>query len=474
MKTFRVTDSQKFSSNRRVRKNGFLQIQDCVIARSGVLQYSDVQTEDGNVVADGDLITVYRPPESLKRCVKDFNNLPLTLTHPEGDAVTPENAKGLVVGALSTNARGEMRDDGEFYIVCDMIVYDAQSQQAIEDGDYEELSAGYETAFQQKRGTSPSGQVYEAIQSYLSPNHVALVEKGRCGSSCKVSDHQDTKLQTQTEKKQMRITKKQKASRTADSKVKNASYRFFIQKSDDDEEVQEVSPEVAETLMDEDPKMKVEELDEEDVKLVPDDEEDIANGKEVEDEEPEAFAGKETPEEEALEKEQDEDVPGTEDKEDEGEGGLVEVQFDDGAVGKCDQVCFDHIQRLQEVTKRGDSVEKSFGKLAILTSEASKILGSEFEISKFAIGDSISASTIKRAVIKKVFPMIVGFKKDAIDALYDSAVATHKKADSDWQSDMSKLSSIGDKSNVGNEPELSFSEKARQDRIAKLHGKNKE
>ena len=471
---FNVSDSQKFATARKYRKNGFLYLPDCAVARSGILQYSDVQAENGETVADGQLINVYRPPEALKACLKEFSNLPLALTHPQGQAITPENAKGHTVGALGNNPhwKPDPENGKDIIVYCDIVVYDETAQKAVEDGTYEQLSAGYETAFRKQRGVAPDGQSYEAVQYLLQPNHVALVQQGRCGEGCKVCDQIDIE-DPNKEKKRMKITKRdQKASRADAGDKKAAKYRFFLQKNDEDKNVEEISPEVAEMLSEDNPDTPVEELNEEDVKIKPDGDDDSKlegtdKDKDIQDDNDTNVPGIKPEEKNKEPKEDDNETEGEEGKEDEpktDDGELIEVKFEDGEVGKMDQVAYEHVQRLMEVTKRGDSAEKSVAELAVLTADAKEILGSEFDIKNFVVDGKIMTSAIKRKVIAKVNPDIVckTLRGDALDSVFQMSVKTAAKRKGDWKADFQKLADAAEHKPVADAAQGGLIAKARK------------
>lgn len=427
-------------SKRTHNEAGYLVLPDCVIARSGILQYSDVVCEDGQAVADGALIQVMRPASALKECCSQFANLPLTLEHPDDDAVTPQNAKTLTVGSLGSNPRYEEKN-GVGYIICDIIVYDEEAQKSIENGDYTELSAGYETAFRKKRGLSPIGQQYEAEQFLLSPNHVALVQRGRCGSECKVCD---SKLPKTNKRKGESVMKKK------------TKFRYFLPVGDSDEVV-ELTPEQAEEIMDKDPDTEVEELDEDEVELqdtdVPGVETEVEEETIDEDEEICPECGKkpcvcettEVEEETSDEDEVEEETTEVEEETiDEDEDLTFEVAFEDGTVGRMDKVAYDHVQRYLEVSKTSDKVGDSLSKVLKLTSRASKILGSAFDIEKYTKGDHVDTEAIKRDVVRKVMPGVVvtGLRSHALDSLYSSACRTFVKKQDGYKKDIEALCNV--------------------------------
>lgn len=425
MKCFKITDfSGDKISKRELHPAGYLLLPDCVIARSGTLQYADVQCEDGSVVADGAVVTVYRPPQALKECVKYFNNLPLTQTHPEENSVDPNMVRDVIVGTLGSNARivpvGD--EDGNVFVVADIMIHDKEAIDAVQNGKFEQLSAGYETAYRKKRGVTKSGKAYEAEQFYLMPNHTALVENGRCGSECRVCDHEES-----TTQKENPMSNKRKGLR--------GMFRYFLANDSDDENVSEINEEVFNKLEQEG--APVEELDEDDVVLeendVPGIEPEVEDEDDIE-EDPEA---EEEVEDEDDINPEDEEKPVDEPTADEGE--IFEVQLDDGTIGKMDQAAFDYFSRYKEVQKKGDSAA-SIMKLACT---AERVLGASFAIDAFISNDGqFDSRGLKKAIIKKQMPGIVvtSLKSDeAIDNLFESAVRSSKKNTTDWKADMMNL-----------------------------------
>ena len=456
----KIVDKHNIETKSKRTKNqaGYLVLPDCVIARAGILQYSDVTCEDGETVADGAIIYVMRPNSALKNCYKQFANLPLTLQHPDDDAVTPENAKGLTVGTLGSNPKYEERD-GVGCVICDIVVYDEETQKQIESGNCVELSAGYETAFRKKRGVSDIGQTYEAEQFYLCPNHVALVERGRCGSECKVCDKKEEPLKHKIGVKDM-------------AKKKTDKFRYFLAVGDGDDVV-ELTEEQAKQMQEKEPDLEVEELDEDEVELEDvdvsgvdtddadmdkdDEDEELDETEEEENDEEEdgtcPECGKEPCEcdedEETEETEEEtEETEETEEEDEDEEGGeelTFEVQFEDGSIGKMDKVAYEHTQRFLDVAKKGDKkCGDSLSTVLALTSRASKIIGPKFDIETYTKGDSVDTEAIKRDVIRKAMPGVVvsGLRGHALDSLYKSAVKTYAKKKDSYEKDLSRLCDV--------------------------------
>jgi hypothetical protein len=76
--------------------------------------------------------------------------------------------------------------DGE-YLAFDLTLFDAAAIKAVEDGK-RELSNGYACHLDWTPGIAPDGQAYDARQTRISGNHVAIVDAGRAGPNCAIKD----------------------------------------------------------------------------------------------------------------------------------------------------------------------------------------------------------------------------------------------------------------------------------------------
>lgn len=172
------------STNRSRTGEGFLKIKESRLARTGIVEYraKELGLKDRDPLA---IVRVYRPPELFApEVLASAEDKPLSNSHPGGGAlpVTPDNAKSESVGHVRN-----IRMVGD-HMVGDIIVMDGRAISDIESGEKEELSLGQQIGFEVQPGTTPDGQSYDVIQTSMSVNHVALVSKGRCGSSCRVAD----------------------------------------------------------------------------------------------------------------------------------------------------------------------------------------------------------------------------------------------------------------------------------------------
>lgn len=149
-------------------------------ARSGVYTYA------GSEVGRPDLgtVSVYRPDEEVfsQDAMTSFAHQTVTFNHPS-DAVTPANWKKVAVGFTG----GRVARDGG-YVEVPLMLADADAIAAYERGEAGALSAGYKCELVWGDGIAPDGTHYQARQTQIRGNHIALVRQGRAGSECRIGD----------------------------------------------------------------------------------------------------------------------------------------------------------------------------------------------------------------------------------------------------------------------------------------------
>ena len=174
----------KIGPKRSLTPEGYLLCMDVPIARTGEMLYGEGEIADANgemVKGDRDgIIRVTRGPEDLFRpeTLASFEGKSVTLGHPD-EFVTPENIKQYEVGAVLNVRRGAGVDDD--LMLADLLVKDKAAIDAIQKDGIEEVSNGYEADYEQQ-------QPGRAAQRNIVGNHVALVERGRCGPRCAIGD----------------------------------------------------------------------------------------------------------------------------------------------------------------------------------------------------------------------------------------------------------------------------------------------
>ncbi|WP_426235849.1 DUF2213 domain-containing protein [Pararhizobium sp. DWP1-1-3] len=171
------TDAVTVAGTRRTA-DGYL-IAEAKAVRTGIQLYL------GDEVGKPDLRTVrvYRPAEEVfsDKSLQSFTHAPVTVNHPD-EAVNAGNWKDLAVGEVSTAAK----KDGD-WVWLPLILKDKDAIASVESGK-RELSAGYECQLVWGDGVTPEGEAYDAKQTNIKINHLAIVDRARAGSQARIGD----------------------------------------------------------------------------------------------------------------------------------------------------------------------------------------------------------------------------------------------------------------------------------------------
>lgn len=169
-------------SERHKDENGYLYVDRSPILRSGILEYlgSELlvggETKVDGVEVDPDKIyKVYIPEEEIRKGAESFKMIPITDDHTWlGD--DGEDAKDYQVGMTGENVYVE---DGFLYVPLKFTGRDIVEE--VENHEKEELSSSYYNKF--VKSDNPD---YDFVARDIKGNHLALVDKGRCGSAVRV------------------------------------------------------------------------------------------------------------------------------------------------------------------------------------------------------------------------------------------------------------------------------------------------
>lgn len=151
-------------------------------ARTGIYDYLASEIGAPDSFKPTDRVRVYRDEAEVfaPDAVRSFIGKPVTNDHPSVP-VTPDNwkdhASGVAMGALR---------DGE-YLAFDLVLMD-KALIADVDAGKRELSNGYACALDWTPGVSPRGEAYDARQTNIRGNHIAVVDAGRAGPECSIAD----------------------------------------------------------------------------------------------------------------------------------------------------------------------------------------------------------------------------------------------------------------------------------------------
>lgn len=175
----------RIGDNRKLLANGSLLCENVPIARTGVQMYreGEIPLEAPKRPGAAKVIYVTRDratlfaPESLGSIV----GAAITLDHPPVD-VDPTNWNMLAKGFVMDAWQGEDGDAADL-MFADLVVTDKGLIHKINHEGLREVSLGYSAHYEQ----TGDG---EGRQHGIVSNHVALVERGRCGPRCAIGDRQ--------------------------------------------------------------------------------------------------------------------------------------------------------------------------------------------------------------------------------------------------------------------------------------------
>ena len=149
------------------------------VARTGIQLYR------GHEVGRPDLaeVRVYRPEAEVmsKDLLRSLAHKPVTIEHPD-QPITARTWKDLAVGHLGD----DIVRDGEFVRV-PMMLMDANAIDIVRGG-RKQLSVGYTAVLKWGDGKTDGGEEYNAIQTTIRANHVAITHTARGGDKLRMGD----------------------------------------------------------------------------------------------------------------------------------------------------------------------------------------------------------------------------------------------------------------------------------------------
>ncbi len=153
-------------------------------ARVGTYQYlgSEIDPDNKHGLRDAGAVNVLRDDSAVfdSKSAHSFIGKPVTDNHPSvavNAANWRDHARGVVMGAMR---------DGD-YLAFDLLLTDKATIDAVNAGK-RELSNGYAAELQFGDFDGPGGVKCVAKQVAIKGNHVAIVDKGRAGPSCAITD----------------------------------------------------------------------------------------------------------------------------------------------------------------------------------------------------------------------------------------------------------------------------------------------
>lgn len=202
MARMRFYVSEKIGPRRARTPEGFLICYDVPIARTGSQKYGPGETPidvgpEGYVTIDREPVDIFR-----EETLASFNGKPVTNDHPSVD-VTPDNWRELAIGSVIDPRKGA---DG--LMIADLVITDRHGIELVENGKVE-VSCGYDADYEE---TGPG----QGRQRNILGNHVALVERARCGPRCSIGDHEHPEKPMSKQKKFLDLVRRAFKAKDAD------------------------------------------------------------------------------------------------------------------------------------------------------------------------------------------------------------------------------------------------------------------
>jgi len=157
------------------------------IARTGLQKY--LGKECGR--PEMDTVMVYRPESSVfhNDAMHSYSHLPVTIDHPRS-MVNADSWRKHAVGETGDEV---VRDGGSVRVP--MMLRDSKAIELVKSGK-RQLSVGYACDLQWQDGYTADGEHYDAVQTNIRGNHLAIVTEARGGPLLTIGDEAMTELRT--------------------------------------------------------------------------------------------------------------------------------------------------------------------------------------------------------------------------------------------------------------------------------------
>ncbi|WP_371355584.1 DUF2213 domain-containing protein [Pseudomonas chlororaphis] len=241
---------ERLSARQSLTPEGFLLCESVPIARTGEMLYdeSELVNEDGPIVegGPGGLVIIERGADELFRpeTIASFEGKPVTLSHPD-DFVSPANWRELSVGITQNVRQGDGIEND--LMIADLLITDAEAISLVRTpvggaasqpvSPLRQVSNGYDAEYEQLA-------VGRGRQTNIVGNHVALVERGRCGPRCAIGDSEVAKT---TDAKPQKRTWMDRVRTAFRAKDEAALEEALEESKTEDEDMEEEGKEKAKT-----------------------------------------------------------------------------------------------------------------------------------------------------------------------------------------------------------------------------------
>lgn len=222
---------EKLGPNQSLTPDGFLLCESVPIARTGIQIYG---AHEVDITPDSQgIVYVNRSEEEVFRpeTIASFNGKPIIIDHPsDGNPITPDTWSQRVVGIVLNPRRGE--GENLNYLLADLLVCTPEAIDLVRSEERREVSCGYGANWEET-------SIGHGEQKNIIGNHLALVDRARCGGRCSIGDNKGDKMFFDKLKESLMKKFKVKTEEELQQVLKGKTLHF---KDDDIEEKKEEEP----------------------------------------------------------------------------------------------------------------------------------------------------------------------------------------------------------------------------------------
>lgn len=173
MKDVARHDKGEIRGEAEITPEGYIRA-NAVVTRSGIFNYQNL---------DGSIRRELRHPNQVwdNESIKSMALIPVTNGHPRERMVTPKNFKHLAIGYT-----GETINKDDEFVMANFVITDQDGIDAVVKFGRKELSLGYLVDLDETPGEY-EGEKYDAIQTNIRYNHLAIVDKARAGKEARIA-----------------------------------------------------------------------------------------------------------------------------------------------------------------------------------------------------------------------------------------------------------------------------------------------
>lgn len=166
-------DRGEVRGDAKITDEGYIRA-NAIVTRTGIFLYRN---------ADGTTRRELRHPDDvwLDSSISTMEMIPVTNNHPQEKLVTAENAKRLTIGYTGES----IKKSGDF-VLTNFVITDVDGVNYVTKQKRKELSLGYTVDLIEEPGVY-NGEPYDARQTNIKYNHLAIVDKARAGSEARIA-----------------------------------------------------------------------------------------------------------------------------------------------------------------------------------------------------------------------------------------------------------------------------------------------